>query len=141
MAGLRVTRSVTIPDDELTFEFTTSGGPGGQHANKVATRVKLTWDVAGSRALGPRQRETVRRNLKNRIDSSGKLRISSDRYRSQLRNREDALQRLADLVAAALRPRKKRVPTSPTKAAKERRLEEKRRRSAIKRQRRVTSDD
>lgn len=132
---LRVTRSVTIPARELHFSFETSGGPGGQHANKAATRVVLEWDVAGSAALGPRQRDRVLDALGRRIDSSGRLRITSDRYRSQMRNREDARDRLARLVGDALKPRKARVATKATAAGKERRLRNKKRRSEIKRSR------
>ncbi len=138
---LRVTRSLTIPGDELELTFTTSGGPGGQHANRSSTRVVLGWNVAESRALGERQRQQIRTHLRRRIDNSGMLRVASDRYRSQLRNRADAMHRLSDLVAEALRPTKKRVATAPTNASKERRLREKKRRSELKRARRLRNDD
>lgn len=138
---LRVGRSLTIPGDELELTFTTSGGPGGQHANRSSTRVVLSWNVSESRALGERQRQRIRTQLRRRIDNSGTLRVASDRYRSQLRNREDAMGRLADLIAEALRPTKKRVATAPTKASKERRLQEKKRRSQTKRARRLRDDD
>ncbi len=137
MTGLRVSRSLTIPADELELRFTTSGGPGGQHANKVATRADLSWNVQASRALSPRQRERIARRLAHRIDSSGTLRVVSDRYRSQLRNREDALAKLARIVADALRVDKKRVATEPTRASKERRLRHKRHHSETKRLRRI----
>lgn len=138
MNDLRVTRSVVIPAHEIGLRATTSGGPGGQHANKVATRVELAWNVDSSEALGPRQRERVRHKLRNRIDSSGTLRLSSDRYRSQLRNKQDVLQRLASLVGEALEPVKRRLPTAPSRAATERRLQDKKRRGDIKRARRVS---
>ena len=138
---VRVNRTVTIPGDEIRLRFSTSGGPGGQHANKAATRVDLSWDVGRSRALGPRQRERVIERLGRRIDSSGVLHLTSDARRSQLRNREDALERLARLVAQALKHRKTRVPTGPSKAAQERRLADKRRRAELKRSRRVSYDD
>ena len=138
---LRVTRSLTIPGDELELTFTTSGGPGGQHANRSSTRVVLGWNVAESRALGERQRQQIRTHLRRRIDNSGMLRVASDRHRSQLRNRADAMHRLSELVAEALRPTKKRVSTAPTNAAKERRLREKKRRSELKRARRLRNDD
>ncbi len=140
-SGVRVNRSVTIPLDEIRFSFSTSGGPGGQHANRSATRVTLVWDVEESSALGPRQRQRVKEALRSRIDSAGRLRLTSDRYRSQMRNRQDALDRLAGLVADALRPRLTRRATTPTRAAKERRLREKRHRGQIKAQRRLSRPD
>jgi ribosome-associated protein len=138
--SVRVNRSLTIPDDELTLTFVPSGGPGGQHANKAATRAELTWNVNTSRVLGPQQRARLANRLANRFDSTGTLRLTSDRYRSQLRNRFDAEERLARLVADALRPEKPRIGTKPTRASTERRLEQKRRRSATKRARRASND-
>ena len=139
--NVRVSRSLSIPADEIQLRFSTSGGPGGQHANKVATRVDLSWNVDESRALGPRQRARIKARLAKRIDSSGNLRLSSDARRSQLRNREEVMERLARTVAQALKREKQRVATGPTKAAKERRLKEKRRRSELKKSRRVSFDD
>jgi ribosome-associated protein len=138
---LRVDRSLTIPGDELELSFSPSGGPGGQHANKTATRAVLSWNVEESRALGDRQRQRIRSRLKHRIDSSGTIRLASDRHRSQLRNRRDVQERLATLIADALRPPKARVPTGVTRAAKERRLSDKRRRGELKRARRPQLDD
>lgn len=100
----------------------------------------MLWNVATSRSLGPRQRERLRNRLRNRIDTSGTLRLTSDRYRSQLRNREDVIERLRDLVADALRPEKHRHKTAPTKASKERRLRDKKRRAELKRARRELDD-
>lgn len=139
--SVRVTKHVVIPSDEIHLRHRTSGGPGGQHANKTATRVDLTWDVAGSRALGPRQRARVLHALRARIDASGTLHLSSDRRRSQLRNREDVLERLGAMVAAALRPQKARLATAPSEAARERRLAEKKRRSQTKSARRAPTFD
>lgn len=130
---LKVTRSLSIPGREIKLSFETSGGPGGQHANKAATRVVAEWNVENSSALGPRQRTRIMESLKRRIDSSGTIRISSDRYRSQTRNRDDVLARLAMLVAEAVTPRKHRVATQPSGAARERRLRQKRRRAELKR--------
>lgn len=135
--SVRVNRSLVIPDDELTLTFSPSGGPGGQHANKAATRAVLVWDVANSRVLGPWQRARIETKLKARLDSTGVLRVASDRHRSQFRNRGDAERRLAEMVAAALRPEKRRVATKPSRAATERRLEQKRRRAETKRARRA----
>jgi ribosome-associated protein len=141
MSGLRVTRGLEIPDDEIELSFSTSSGPGGQHVNKTATRVNLTWNVKESRALGPRQRDRILKQLSNRIDSSGRLRLSSGRFRSQYRNREDVMARLKQLVSDALRPPTRRVETRPTEASRERRLRAKRRRSQIKRARQLVDDD
>ncbi|MDQ3940796.1 MAG: aminoacyl-tRNA hydrolase [Actinomycetota bacterium] len=137
---LRVNRSLTIPGDEIQITYSTSGGPGGQHANKTATRAVASWNVATSRALGERQRQRIRSHLRSRIDSSGTLRLASDRTRSQLQNRRDVLDRLTALVAESLRPIKRRVATVPTNAARERRLREKKRRADLKRSRRVLDD-
>jgi ribosome-associated protein len=138
---VRINKHLAIPLDEISFTYTTSGGPGGQHANKVATRVGLMWNVAESRVLGPRQRARIMAALKSRIDSSGTLRLSSDRRRSQLRNKEDVLGRLETLVQDALRPSKNRIATSPSTAARERRLQDKRRRSQAKSRRRAPTPD
>lgn len=135
MSGVRVNRSLVIPDDEIRLEFTTSGGPGGQHANKSSTRAVLVWNVEASRALGPRQRARIKGKLRHRIDSAGNLRLTSDAYRSQLRNREAVRERLGSLVEAALRPDKKRIGTAPTRSSKEKRLQSKRLRSEVKRAR------
>ena len=139
--SVRVNRGLVIPDDELRVTFSTSGGPGGQHANKASTRVGLVWNVRDSRVLGPRQRERILRRLASRIDGSGSLRVHSDRRRSQLRNREDAEERLGHMVAEALRPEKRRVATSPSAAANEARLRRKREHSQKKAARRTIPDE
>jgi ribosome-associated protein len=138
---VRVNSHLVIPAEELRLTLSPSGGRGGQHANKVATRVELRWDVAGSPSLGPRQRARIMQDLRGRIDNSGILRLSSDRYRSQTRNRDDVLGRLGELVATALKPRKRRVATAPSTTARERRLKEKRRRGEVKRARRAPAAD
>jgi ribosome-associated protein len=137
---LKIGRSVAIPDEELKLSFTTSGGPGGQHANRAATRAILAWNVARSAALGPRQRARILERLANRIDSRGELKVASDRYRSQLRNREEAMTRMQMLVEDALKSRKRRVATTPTAAGVERRLRDKKRRAELKSQRRKRRD-
>ena len=140
MAAVRVNRSLEIPESELETTFSTSGGPGGQHANKSSTRVELRWNVADSEVLGPRQRARLLDKLGHRIDSKGVLRVVSDAHRSQLRNRIDVEKRLADIVAAALKKEKPRRKTQPSKAAKEKRLQQKRRRSELKKSRRLDPD-
>ncbi len=132
---LIVTRSVRIPRRELRFTASTSGGAGGQHANRNATRVELRFDVAASSSLGPRQRERVLARL------GPVVRVVVDDERSQLRNRALAEQRLADRLRDALRVDRPRRPTRPTKASKARRLDAKRRRSEVKRQRRAPRRD
>ncbi|HYZ46192.1 MAG TPA: alternative ribosome rescue aminoacyl-tRNA hydrolase ArfB, partial [Actinomycetota bacterium] len=108
MTDLRVTHTLLIPEEELEWSFSPSPGPGGQHANKTSTRAELAWNLERSRVLSPAQRERIRRELHNRIDARGTLRIASSTHRSQLRNREEASRRLAELVGDALRPVKKR---------------------------------
>lgn len=134
---VRVSRRVTIPASELAFRFTPSGGPGGQHANRSATRAELVWNIEESSALGPRQRARVRRALGRRIDAEGNLRLVSDARRSQARNRKDVVERLALLVAGALEVPKPRVPTKPSASARDRRMRAKRRRGEVKRLRRT----
>ena len=129
-AGLRVTRSCTIPESELDVRFTTSGGPGGQHANKAATRVELRFAIAGSPSLGPRQRARLLERL------GPFVRVVADDERSQSRNRELARRRLAERLADALRVDPERRATRPTLASKRRRLDDKRRRSEAKAARR-----
>lgn len=132
---VRITSSLSIPLAELQFRFTPSGGPGGQHANKVNTRVELRFDVAGSPSLGPRQRARL-------LDKLGaEVRVVADDERSQGRNRQLAVSRFADRMAAALHIDKPRRPTRPSKAAKERRLTAKRRLSQRKQARRPNLDD
>lgn len=138
---MRVNRNLTIPGDEINFRFTTSSGPGGQHVNKSSTRVELTWDVAASPVLGPRQRARIMENLKNRIDSAGLLHLASGRHRSQMRNRQEVLDQLGRLVAEALIPPKKRKATTPTRSSKEQRLKAKKLRSRVKQMRGKPVDD
>jgi len=132
---LRVTRSCTIPLEELEWRFVASGGPGGQHANRSNTKVELTFDVEGSPSLGPIQRARLLERL------GPVVRVVVDDERSQLRNRDLALERLRSRLAAALVVPKSRRPTKPSKAANQRRLDAKRRRSDIKRRRQMGPDD
>lgn len=141
MSGIKINRSLTVPEYEIDFRFTTSGGPGGQHANKASTRVELIWNVTNSAVLGPRQRRRLQEALRRRIDSAGNLRLASDRNRSQLQNRNDVIERFRTLVRTALVPPKKRVETKPTRAAKEKRLTQKKQRSEVKQSRKVRLDD
>lgn len=141
MSAIRINRNLEIPEHELEFRFTPSGGPGGQHANKAATRVELVWNIADSSALGPRQRQRLMTTLRNRIDGNGNLRLASDRQRSQMQNRHDVVDRFATLIRRSLVPPKKRVETKPSRAAKEKRLAQKKHRSDVKKNRKVRLDD
>ncbi len=139
---LRITNTLTIPLSELRFRFARSSGPGGQHVNRSATRVELLFDVAGSPSLTEAQRERALKALAPHTDSDGVLHLVSQTFRSQLRNREEVVERFRTLMHEAMRVPKQRRPTRPSRAAKERRLATKRRRSGIKRQRGpVTAED
>jgi ribosome-associated protein len=124
-----------IPEADLSWRFSGSGGPGGQHANTANTRVELVFDVAGSESLGPRQRA----RLLERLGPRARVVVSEER--SQARNREIALERLAERVEAALRVERPRLATAPTKASRERRLRAKRLRSERKSDRRAAAPD
>ena len=132
---VRVSSGLQIPVSELQFRFSASGGPGGQHANKVATRVELRFDVASSPSLGPYQRARLMDKL------GAEVRVVADDERSQLRNRHLAVERFRERLALAMRVEKARRPTRPSKGAKERRLTDKRRLSERKRDRRPDHDD
>jgi ribosome-associated protein len=132
---LIINNQVSIPLAELSFRFSRSSGPGGQHVQKSSTRVELLFDVANSPSLSESQRARVLERLSGYIDSAGVLRLVAQSERSQLRNREEAVTRFQTLMRRALKRRKRRKPTRPTAASKERRLREKRRRSEIKQKR------
>lgn len=123
-----------LPDRELTWRFSRSSGPGGQHVNTTDTRVELLWTPAGSTVLTDAQKARVAQHLRQRL-VDGTITVVSSQYRSQHRNREAAKVRLEQLVAAALAPRKQRRATKLSRASVERRLTSKRRRSQTKRDR------
>ena len=137
---LRVTRSVVIPERELAWRFSRSSGPGGQSVNTADSRVELSLDVARTTALGPVQRARVLERLSRRL-VDGVLTVKASEHRSQLRNREAALERMAKTLAAALAPPPpRRWPTKPRRGAVERRLADKKRRSRTKQLRRNEED-
>jgi len=131
---LRVAPGLVIPADELRWRFDTTGGPGGQHANRSATRAELTFDLAGS----PSVADDLRRRLLERLGPrapGGLVRVAADESRSQWRNRQTARRRLAALLAEALRVPRRRRPTRPTAASRLRRLADKRHRAEVRRRR------
>jgi ribosome-associated protein len=134
---VRVTDDLEIADSELVFSTSRSSGPGGQNVNKVNTRVTVLFDVEGSVSLSARQRELLRQRLPGRISKEGMLRVVSQRHRTQLANRDAAIRRFTDLVRDALTEAPDRLPTTIPPRADERRLESKRRRGRLKRERSV----
>jgi ribosome-associated protein len=132
-----VTPRLTIPAGELAFSFTRSGGPGGQNVNKVASKVELRWNPTTSAVLGADDRAWLVQRLASRLTGDGTLIITSTATRDQLKNRDDALGKLALIVRSALFRPKERRATRPTRASKRRRLDDKRHRSDVKRARRV----
>ena len=138
---LEITPELVLPLAELDYRATRSGGPGGQHVNTSSTRIEVWWDVGSSPALTEEQRTRLLARLSSRLVSDGRLRVVASESRSQLRNREAATERLRELVASALEVRKPRKRTKPGRAARAARLEAKRRRSALKRDRRRPRHD
>lgn len=124
-----------IPDEELSFATSRSGGPGGQNVNKLETRVTVRFDVAGSPSLSEEQRQRLLERLATRITREGVLHVTSQKHRTQGENREAAAARLRELVTEALREETPRKPTRVSKAAKRRRVEAKKRRGERKRER------
>ena len=126
---------LSIPDEEISFVTSRSGGPGGQNVNKLETRVALRFDLAGSAVLSEEQKARLRERLATRISKDGVLQVTSQRHRTQAANREAAVERFAELLRENLREELPRRKTRPSRAAKARRLEEKRRQSHRKRER------
>lgn len=138
---LWITDTMAIPMSELSFRFSRSSGPGGQHVNRTETRVELRFDLAHTPSLSDDQRERLLRRLASHVDTNGVMHLVSQTSRSQWRNREEVVERFRTLMRRALSVPKKRQATGPSRAARERRLEEKKRRSEIKRQRRDVSSN
>jgi ribosome-associated protein len=127
-----MSRKLTIPESELRWRFSRSSGPGGQHVNTSDTRAELLWSPAESDALSPAEKQ----RLFDIVGNESPISIVSSRFRSQLRNREDARDRLERFVSDAISPRRSRRRTRPTRASIERRLDTKRAQSVRKRERR-----
>jgi ribosome-associated protein len=130
-----IVQGVEIPEHELNFVASRSGGPGGQNVNKVSSRVALRFDVENSTALNAEQRERIRTKLASRINKDGILQVTSQRTRSQDLNREDAVARFTDLLRTAFHEEKARIKTRATRVSKEERLKEKRKRTKVKQSR------
>lgn len=140
-SSLFVNGSLSIPRDELDVRVSRSSGAGGQHVNKTSSRVEIFWNILASRALSDDQRALLRDKLASRITTDGSVRVVASDMRSQSRNRELAEDRLSELIGRALVVPKKRKATRPSKAAKQARLESKRRHSSKKRDRSQRSFD
>jgi ribosome-associated protein len=131
-----------LPEGELGFRYTRSGGPGGQHVNTTSTRVELTFDLSGSPTLTDAEKSRARRRLKSRLDSEGRLRIVAQDERSQSRNRSIATERFCEVMRDALAPPPPpRRPTKPSRSASEARLRAKKRGATRKRERQPPSAD
>ena len=139
--GLSVGPHLTIPRAELQYRATRAGGPGGQHVNTSSTRIELLWDLTRSTAVSEELRGRLLEKLASRLDADGMVRVVASDRRSQLQNREAAEDRLVDLVRRALVVPKKRRATRPTKASREARLSDKKRRGERKRNRRRDFDE
>ncbi|MBA2881421.1 ribosome-associated protein [Desulfosalsimonas propionicica] len=122
---ITVTEELAIPENELWFTASGSGGPGGQHVNKTSSRITLWFDVAGSPSLDLEQKERIQQRLPTRINKNGLLHISAQRHRSQTANREQTIERFAQLIAEALKETPARKKTGIPRGAKKRRLENK----------------
>lgn len=133
---LIINDQVAIALSELSYRFARSGGPGGQHVQRTETKVELLFDLANSPSLTGAQRELAQTRLAGRLDSDGVLHMTSQAGRSQAENRADVTERFRRLLASALKPDKRRKPTRPSVAARQRRLEAKQRRGETKKRRR-----
>jgi ribosome-associated protein len=138
---LRITSRIVLDENEIEFRFVRASGPGGQNVNKVATAAELRFDVSGNKSLPDTVRQRLFALAGNRISREGILVISAQRFRTQERNRADALERLTGLLQRAAMPPKKRIATKPTNASKRRRLEGKRQLATKKRLRRDNRDE
>lgn len=137
---IQVTDAITIPEAELTWAYARSGGPGGQNVNKVESKALLRWAMAASPAVHPGVKDRIRTAHPSRVTVEGDLLVVSQRYRDQERNRQDCVDKLADLVRQALVPPKPRRATKPTWGSKQRRLSDKKKQGERKAGRRGPGD-
>ncbi len=129
---LEINASLRIPDDEFTWTYVRSSGPGGQNVNKVASKAVLRWGLSASPSLPPDVKARLRAREANRITADGELVLTSQRFRDQERNRQDCLDKLRAMIAGAAARPKKRRKTKPTRGSQEARLREKKRRAGTK---------
>lgn len=138
---LEINAQIRIPETEFSWSFVRSGGPGGQNVNKVASKAVLRWDLVGSPSLSEEVKQRLRAQQASRVTVEGELVLNSQRFRDQDRNRLDCLDKLREMVLRALFVPKKRKKTRPSRGSRERRLGEKRHRSAAKSNRRTPAQD
>jgi len=132
---VEIKKNLFIREDELVFKFSRSSGPGGQNVNKLNTRVTLFFDVANASAFSDEQKKRILRRLATRADRNGVIRVVSQKYRTQKANRRVAIDRLVELLRDVLKKKPVRKKTKVPQWAKQKRLEQKKRRSMLKRQR------
>ncbi len=124
--------SIDVPEDSLIFKYSRSSGPGGQNVNKVSTKVTLFFDLPGCSAFSDVQKHRIQKNLEARIDRTGVIKVVSQKYRTQIANRQAAVEKLKQLLADSLKEKPVRRKTAVPQWAKQKRLQSKRKRSAIK---------
>ncbi len=133
---IEIKPGIGISEDELVFRASRSSGPGGQNVNKLSTRVTALFDVVNSRSFSDEQKELILKRLAKRVSKDGRIKVVSQRHRSQRANRQAATERLVELLAVALETKPQRKKTRKPRVANQRRLEEKKRRSILKQHRR-----
>ncbi len=141
MPSIVITSGFSIPLSEIHFQFSRSGGPGGQNVNRISSKVELRFDIKHSPSLTDEQRDILLHSFAKRIDSRGIFHLSGQESRSQWMNRQKVLERFRNILAHALTPRKKRTRTAPPSSSREKRLEAKKHRGAQKRSRRVSENE
>lgn len=141
MPHLKVDSDWSIPESDLEVRYVRSGGPGGQHVNKVATKVELRFKLEDTQALSPAQKRRLREAFPSQVTGTGDFIVTSDRHRSQRQNQQDALEKLAERLRNIRHPPRRRIPTKVTRGAKRKRLEHKRQRAKTKQQRRSVDRD
>lgn len=129
---IEITESISIPENELNFDFVRSGGPGGQKVNKTASAVVLKFDVHNSPSLSNTVKKRLESVAGSRISNDGILVIHSSKYRSQIRNRENAIHKLVKIIRKAAKNKRKRRTTKPTAASKRKRVIQKKKRGQLK---------
>jgi len=137
---IEIKNNISISEEELVFRFSRSGGPGGQNVNKVNTRVTVLFDAANCESFSDEQKRRILRRLSTRANKNGVIRVISQKHRTQKANRAAAVERLGELLREALKKRRVRKKTAVPERAKQKRLEEKKRRSMLKKQRTLSID-